>query len=258
MNTGLQDAHNLACKVSDVLTGVAAESYLDRYGAERRPVAQRLVSTTDAMFGVITSDRRIPRALRSSVVRYLAPIAASLVPRLVRSSRIFEYLSQTRIHYWMSDAARRASHGRRGKVVGRRLPWNGDNYEALRGMTWQVHAYGGFDRRSLKRLGRRLELPVEIFPRVRNRKIRNGTCYLIRPDGFVAAESRLATAAEDFAAHRRMTPKTDARHREISLDFTCGSRATLRRRRRLPSRIPSRRRSRVTQRRWPRLRERVR
>ena len=133
MNTGLQDAHNLACKINDVLTGVAAESYLDRYGAERRPVAQRLVSTTDAMFGVITSDRTVPRLIRSSVVRYLAPIVASFVPRLVRSSRIFEYLSQTRIHYWMSEGARRASHGRRGKVVGRRLPWNGDNYDSLRG-----------------------------------------------------------------------------------------------------------------------------
>ena len=204
MNTGLQDAHNLACKISDVLAGRAADSYLDRYGAERRPVAQRLVSTTDAMFGVITSDRTIPRALRSTVVRYLAPIAASLVPRLVRSPRIFEYLSQTRIHYWMSDAARRASHGRRGRVVGRRLPWNDDNYESLRAMVWQVHAYGSVDRRGLKRLARGLELPLEIFPRVRNRKIRNGACYLVRPDGFVAAESPLETAAEKFAAHLRM------------------------------------------------------
>jgi len=204
MNTGLQDAHNLACKISDVLAGRATDRYLDRYGGERRPVAQRLVSTTDAMFGVITSDRRIPRALRSSVVRYLAPIAASLVPRLVRSSRIFEYLSQTRIHYWMSDEARRASHGRRGKVVGRRLPWNGDNYESLRGMVWQVHAYGSVDRRGLKRLARRLALPAETFPQVRNRKIRSGTCYLIRPDGFVAAESALQTAAEKFGAHLQM------------------------------------------------------
>lgn len=204
MNTGLQDAHNLACKIHDVLTGTAADKYLDRYGAERRPVARRLVSTTDAMFGVITSDRAFPRALKSSVVRYLAPIAASLVPRLMRSARIFEYLSQTRIHYWMSDAAQRESHGRRGKVVGRRLPWNGDNYQSLQSMTWQLHAYGSADRRGLKRLARRLALPVEIFPRVRNRKIRNGTCYLVRPDGFVAAESPLATAEEKFARYLRM------------------------------------------------------
>lgn len=204
MNTGLQDAHNLACKINDVLTGVAAENYLDRYGAERRPVAQRLVSTTDAMFGVITSDRTVPRVIRSSVVRYLAPIVASLVPRLVRSSRIFEYLSQTRIHYWMSEEARRASHGRRGKVVGRRLPWNGDNYDSLRAMTWQLHAYGRLDRRGVKRLARRLDLPVYFFPRLRNRKIRSGMCYLVRPDGFVAAESSPEAAAQNFAAHRRM------------------------------------------------------
>ena len=204
MNTGLQDAHNIACKINDVLTGIGAESYLDRYAAERRPVARRLVSTTDAMFGVITSDRATPRAIRSTVVRYLAPIVASLVPRLVRSSRIFEYLSQTRIHYWMSDAARRASHGRREKVVGRRLPWNGDNYESLRAMRWQVHAYGRVDRRGLKRLARRVDLAVETFPHVRNGKIPNGTCYLVRPDGFVAAESHLEGAAEKFAAHFRM------------------------------------------------------
>ncbi|MDY0910712.1 FAD-dependent monooxygenase [Microbacterium sp. CFBP9034] len=204
MNTGLQDAHNLACKLGDVLAGTAGHAYLDRYGAERRPVARRLVSTTDAMFGVITSDRRIPRLLRGSVVRILAPIAASFVPRLVRSSRIFEYLSQTRIHYWMSDAARRASRGRRGKVVGRRLPWNGDNYESLRTMTWQVHAYGRLDRRRVKRVARQLGLPVQFFPRVASRRIRSGSCYLVRPDGFVAAESRVNRAAEEFAAHRRM------------------------------------------------------
>ena len=204
MNTGLQDAHNLACKISDVLSGRAASSYLDRYGAERRPVARRLVSTTDALFGVITSDRRLPRALRRYVLRYLAPIAASLVPRLVGSSRIFEYLSQTRIHYWMSDAARRASHGRRGRVVGRRLPWNGDNYDCLRGMAWQLHAYGCVDLRRVKRVARQMELPFEVFPRIRNRRIRTGTCYLVRPDGFVAAEASLESASETFAAHFRM------------------------------------------------------
>ncbi len=204
MNTGLQDAHNLACKINDVLTGVAAENYLDRYGAERRPVAQRLVSTTDAMFGVITSDRTVPRLIRSSVVRYLAPFVASFVPRLVRSSRIFEYLSQTRIHYWMSEGARRASHGRRGKVVGRRLPWNGDNYDSLRAMTWQLHAYGRLDRRRVKRLARQLDLPFQVFPLLRNRKIRAGICYLVRPDGFVAVESPLDAAAENFSAHLRM------------------------------------------------------
>jgi hypothetical protein len=203
MNTGLQDAHNLACKIADVVSGKADEGYLDRYAAERRPVARRLVSTTDAMFGMITSDRPVARTLRRFVVRFAAPIGASLVPRVVRSPRVFEYLSQTRIHYWMSDRARTAARGRRGRVVGRRLPWNGDNYESLRAMTWQVHGYGALDRRTLKRAGARLGLRVRIFPVVRNRGLRPGGCYLVRPDGFVAAESRPENAHADFAAHLR-------------------------------------------------------
>lgn len=203
MNTGLQDAHNLACKIADVVSGKADEGYLDRYSAERRPVARRLVSTTDAMFGMITSDRPVARALRRFVVRFAAPIGASLVPRVVRSPRVFEYLSQTRIHYWMSDRARTAARGRRGRVVGRRLPWNGDNYESLRAMAWQVHGYGALDRRALRRAGARLGLRVRVFPVIRNRRLRPGGCYLVRPDGFVAVESRPENAHADFATHLR-------------------------------------------------------
>jgi 2,4-dichlorophenol 6-monooxygenase len=43
LNTGIQDAHNLAWKLAAVLTGQAAPSLLDSYEAERRPVAQRRV-----------------------------------------------------------------------------------------------------------------------------------------------------------------------------------------------------------------------
>ena len=201
MNTGLQDAHNIACKLADVITGRAPDTYLDRYEAERRPVAQRLVSTTDTMFGVITSEKRAARRLRRWVIPRIAPIAASLVPRFVASSRIFEYLSQTRIHYWMSDQAKRAAHGRRGRVVGRRLPWNGDNFESLRTMTWQVHAYGEINRAMIEQLGTELRLPVSHFTEVRNQRLRSGNLYLVRPDGFVAAiASARTSAAEQFSA----------------------------------------------------------
>lgn len=200
MNTGLQDAHNLACKLADVIAGHAPDSYLDRYEAERRPVAKRLVSTTDTMFGVITSEKRAARLLRRWVIPRIAPIAASLVPRFVASSRIFEYLSQTRIHYWMSEHAQKDSHGRRGKVLGRRLPWNGDNYDSLRAMTWQIHAYGQVAPSAAEQLATELGLPVSVFPEIRNRRLRSGTAYLIRPDGFVAAIGRLESAVESLGA----------------------------------------------------------
>lgn len=39
MNTGIQDAHNLAWKIAGVLSGWAPEALLDTYESERRPVA---------------------------------------------------------------------------------------------------------------------------------------------------------------------------------------------------------------------------
>ena len=57
MNTGLQDAHNLAFKLADVLRGRAGDAWLDRYEAERRPVAKTLVATTDRLFGFVTSQK---------------------------------------------------------------------------------------------------------------------------------------------------------------------------------------------------------
>jgi hypothetical protein len=125
----------------------------------------------------------VARFVRRRVFPFVAPIGASLVPRLTGSSRIFEYLSQTRIHYWMTADTR----GRRGKAVGRRLPWNGDNFRSLRTMAWQVHAYGEVDAATRRRLRARLGLPVRWFPRVRNRRLVSGYCYLVRPDGFVRA-----------------------------------------------------------------------
>jgi 2-polyprenyl-6-methoxyphenol hydroxylase-like FAD-dependent oxidoreductase len=46
MNTGIQDAYNLAWKLALVLAGVAPEALLDSYEAERRPVGAEVVART--------------------------------------------------------------------------------------------------------------------------------------------------------------------------------------------------------------------
>ena len=56
MNTGLQDAYNLAWKLALVVDGRADAALLDSYEAERMPVAQRLLETTDRAFSVVVSD----------------------------------------------------------------------------------------------------------------------------------------------------------------------------------------------------------
>ncbi|MDV7083052.1 pentachlorophenol monooxygenase [Rhodococcus sp. IEGM 248] len=46
MNTGIQDAHNLAWKVALAVSGAAASDLLDSYDAERRPVGEEVVGRT--------------------------------------------------------------------------------------------------------------------------------------------------------------------------------------------------------------------
>ena len=46
MNTGIQDAHNLAWKVALAVTGDAAQGLLGSYDAERRPVGEEVVGRT--------------------------------------------------------------------------------------------------------------------------------------------------------------------------------------------------------------------
>ena len=46
MNTGIQDAHNLAWKLALPVRGVAADGLLKTYDAERRPVGEEVVGRT--------------------------------------------------------------------------------------------------------------------------------------------------------------------------------------------------------------------
>ncbi len=196
MNTGLQDAHNLAFKLADVLSGRAGEGLLDRYEAERRPVALRLVSVTDRVFGGVTSGAPVARVLRRFVPRVAGLFAVRVVPRLPIAPRFAGYLGQIRIHYWMSEDAKAAARGRRGRVVGRRLPWTGVNYAVLADARWQVHSYGEADAEPVDAVGLALGLPVHRFPAAPAAGLRADRLYLVRPDGFVAAEA---------PAHRAVT-----------------------------------------------------
>ncbi|HEU4348858.1 MAG TPA: FAD-dependent monooxygenase [Actinoplanes sp.] len=189
MNTGLQDAHNLAFKLADVIHGRAREDWLDRYEAERRPVAKVLVATTDRLFGFVTSQKLRFRALRRIVVPLLAPVGVRVLPRSGGAARFFQYVAQIRIHYWMGPR-----DGSRGVVVGRRLPWAGDNYRVLRSLQWQIHGYGDVDTSAVADLG----LPIHVFPAAPRTALRPDLLYLVRPDEFVAAEAPPASAAEVF------------------------------------------------------------
>ena len=96
MNTGLQDAYNLAWKLALVVKGHANDALLDTYEAERIPVARRLLSTTDQAFTLVVSDGWLAALFRT---RILARIAA-FVMKFERPKQIaFRTISQTGISY---------------------------------------------------------------------------------------------------------------------------------------------------------------
>ena len=106
MNTGLQDAYNLAWKLALVVQGRADASLLDSYEAERQPVAQRLLDTTDRGFRLVVSDSPWAGLLRTQV---LARIMAFAANRPAVQKVAFRTVSQTAIHYRRSPLSCRDS-----------------------------------------------------------------------------------------------------------------------------------------------------
>jgi 2-polyprenyl-6-methoxyphenol hydroxylase-like FAD-dependent oxidoreductase len=66
MNTGLQDAHNLAWKLAYVARGVAGPALLDSYSAERRPVGEDVVQSTSAALNAVLAREAANPAMRET------------------------------------------------------------------------------------------------------------------------------------------------------------------------------------------------
>ena len=213
MNTGLQDAYNLAWKLALVVSGRAGAALLDSYGDERIPVAERLLSTTDRAFSLIVSDNWLAGLFRT---RVLARVAAFAM-RIERVRTIaFRTISQTGIQYrdgvlsetqtGLPAAAPRA---------GDRFPWlrlklqpEGaiqDMFEKLDDVRFNLIAIGqGAPSIDVPALGDRLRVHTVPSDPVNEAELARAhipqpSFYLLRPDGHIG----LAGAQLDAAAVNR-------------------------------------------------------
>ena len=100
MNTGIQDAYNLAWKLGMVLHKKANPKLLESYNEERLPNAQRLLEMTDRMFQIGTSHNWLSSFLRTRVMPKIAPLALSF--DFVKHF-IFPFISQIGINYRTSS-----------------------------------------------------------------------------------------------------------------------------------------------------------
>jgi hypothetical protein len=120
MNTGLQDAANLAWKLAAVLRHGVSSDLLDSYDAERRPVGQQVVATSDRMFSAAAGKT----GWEASVRDWIAAPAAAVISRMKSvQHKAFRTLSELDIAYprgFGEDAA--PALGSSGPQVGQRAP----------------------------------------------------------------------------------------------------------------------------------------
>ncbi len=116
MNTGIQDAFNLAWKLALVRRGLAQPDLLDSYGRERMIAARQVLRFSDAAFRRAIAGGRAAGWVRALLLR-------TLLPLLARTGQGAATISQTRISYREAGTGLDArSWPRRGPGPGDRAP----------------------------------------------------------------------------------------------------------------------------------------
>jgi 2-polyprenyl-6-methoxyphenol hydroxylase-like FAD-dependent oxidoreductase len=119
MNTGLQDAHNLAWKLAYTIQKKAKPNLIQTYSKERHEVALGVVKTTDTAFTYLISHNWFVKFVRQNIVFPLVGIALKLksVQRYA-----FKHLSQIDIHYSNSGLNASSTNQKLKFKSGDRLP----------------------------------------------------------------------------------------------------------------------------------------
>ena len=200
MNTGLQDAANVAWKLILVLKKVAPEKILDTYQEERYRIGQILLKTTDRLFSIA--------ATRNPILAWIRNLLMPAVTNFFLSSasgrrKMFRFTSQLAIHYhsaWAREEILKEGFNG-GPMVGCRAPdapvGSISLFEKLKGEHLKIllffPAVADLDQvfEDLQSNLRQF-LKVHVFYHTRDFErlyrrygIKKSGMYLLRPDGYV-------------------------------------------------------------------------
>jgi 2-polyprenyl-6-methoxyphenol hydroxylase-like FAD-dependent oxidoreductase len=171
MNTGLHDVWNLVWKLDLFLRHHGTEQLLESYSAERLPVIENVIATTDRLTKVMGTPNRFAQALRNTVipmVSRLAPFQHAFVQRL----------SELGIAY--ADSPLVEGPGER---------YFDDSMRGGNGIRSRFLIFGNYDDEPTKaqaasQLSKSLGEVVELRP------LQSPGLRLVRPDGYVAYTSQ--------------------------------------------------------------------
>jgi 2-polyprenyl-6-methoxyphenol hydroxylase-like FAD-dependent oxidoreductase len=96
MNTGIQDAYNLAWKIAYTIKGEVKTNVLQTYNSERSENAKHLLQTTDRVFDIMAGTNPLGNFIRLHIMtRFIGLLGRSASLK----KRIFPFLSQIGIKY---------------------------------------------------------------------------------------------------------------------------------------------------------------
>jgi 6-methylpretetramide 4-monooxygenase / 4-hydroxy-6-methylpretetramide 12a-monooxygenase len=203
MNTGIQEAYNLAWKLAMVIRGEAGAALLDTFDAERVPVGRDLLGSTRNATALV--------ALRNRLAGALLPLAFHIVRRVpalkVRGQRkALGRVSGLNVNYRTGPLSTAAvPDGTGGPYPGERVVQFSDDTPAvaalcqrLRGTGWTLLTAGGADAARVAADGYGDWLAVldtAALPDADGRVAAAphagpGDWLLVRPDGYLAARGR--------------------------------------------------------------------
>jgi 2-polyprenyl-6-methoxyphenol hydroxylase-like FAD-dependent oxidoreductase len=175
MNTGMQDACNLAWKLAMVVHGAASETLLDSYSAERSPIADAVLKITGRATSMATLTGSVAQSIRNHV--------ASLVVGLPFVQKLAQGVtSELSIHYAHSPLN---GAGHKDPAPGYRAPIR-TNEPPVGGGSPRFALFAepdGMPADLQKRYATLLE------PTLRE-PFHAGGMWLVRPDGYVALSAK--------------------------------------------------------------------
>jgi 2-polyprenyl-6-methoxyphenol hydroxylase and related FAD-dependent oxidoreductases len=179
MNTGMQDAFNLAWKLALVCRGEAAESLLDSYSAERSAVGDQVLKDAGRLTMVATMRNHTAQAVRNLFGRLLLGLSA------VRKAMV-DTMTEISVGYDHSPLNGPGSQHTGVPAPGRRLPpTTGQRPVGSDGLPrFALFAADNSKTRTL--IGRFPDL-LEPSPRP---PLDPRAIVLVRPDGYVACVAK--------------------------------------------------------------------
>jgi 2-polyprenyl-6-methoxyphenol hydroxylase-like FAD-dependent oxidoreductase len=182
MNTGMQDAFNLAWKLALVCKGTCAEDVLlESYSAERSAVGEQVLKAAGRMTELAILKNHAGQMLRNFMGNFLLGLAP--VRRALANN--FTELAIRYPHSPLNGPS--AAGSLAGPAPGQRLPPRLDNSTASAlapSPRFQLFAASGADT------GRLMQDYSDLLDPVLRAPLADGGMWLVRPDGYVAAVAR--------------------------------------------------------------------